>query len=364
MINVVYIIPCLIKAGPENVLFDIISNIDRERFQITIVTLKPEPEERNNRSQFEASGVKIISFNTSLYEREIAPFLIAKKIEHEIEQLDNVIIHAHTYHPTLIASYLNKYPTITTIHNISIEDFVALKGKAFGSYMSYRYNHSLKHISRCVAISEYMMQYYNRYCNHLSKILNGVNFKRSVSTENKLILEKESEGIKNIVVSGRLSQRKNVLYIIKELKGLKRSDFKCYFIGLGEEMDNCKSLANDDSRFVFTGYVSNVQDYLSAADVYLSASKSEGMPLSVLEALNVGVPSLLSDIPPHREIANEMNLPSVSLFELTDGELSKRIDEFLDTKFDNSIISTKAFEIFSAKVMTEQYERLYESLSV
>ncbi|MBP7866968.1 MAG: glycosyltransferase family 4 protein [Acidobacteria bacterium] len=43
--------------------------------------------------------------------------------------------------------------------------------------------------------------------------------------------------------------------------------------------------------------------FLRAADVYVSASRSEGMPHAVREAMAAGLPLLLSDIPGHRRMA-------------------------------------------------------------
>jgi glycosyltransferase involved in cell wall biosynthesis len=40
------------------------------------------------------------------------------------------------------------------------------------------------------------------------------------------------------------------------------------------------------------------------ADVFVSTSHGEGLPVAVLEAMAAGCPVILSEIPPHRELAD------------------------------------------------------------
>lgn len=59
----------------------------------------------------------------------------------------------------------------------------------------------------------------------------------------------------------------------------------------------------------------DVGAYYRAADVFLSASRTEGMPYAVLEAAYCGLPLVLSDIEPHRQLG----LPRAEQFPQADG---------------------------------------------
>jgi glycosyltransferase involved in cell wall biosynthesis len=57
-----------------------------------------------------------------------------------------------------------------------------------------------------------------------------------------------------------------------------------------------------ESSVVFAGSVSNVPEYLQAADGFLFPSESEALPLALLEALSTGLPVIASDIGAHHDI--------------------------------------------------------------
>jgi len=61
--------------------------------------------------------------------------------------------------------------------------------------------------------------------------------------------------------------------------------------------------AGVEERIIFAGQVSQAElpRYYQAADLYLSASHSDGTSISLLEALACGCPALVSDIPGNRE---------------------------------------------------------------
>jgi Glycosyltransferase len=65
-------------------------------------------------------------------------------------------------------------------------------------------------------------------------------------------------------------------------------------LGLGDRVDLTGLIPRDD---VFVSY--------AEADVFVSTSHGEGLPVAVLEAMAAGCPVILSDIPPHREVAED-----------------------------------------------------------
>lgn len=69
-----------------------------------------------------------------------------------------------------------------------------------------------------------------------------------------------------------------------------------------------KELAKGDDRIIFTGFVQGqlLDELYSNAFIYTLPSDLEGMPLSLLEAMNYGNCCLISDIPECAEVVEDM----------------------------------------------------------
>ena len=104
---------------------------------------------------------------------------------------------------------------------------------------------------------------------------------------------------KKVAYMGRVSYEKNIDQAIKAISitAKKISDIKFYIIGNGPEKNNLENLSKDlkiQNNVIFTGYLfgNDLNKQLNDCDIFLTPSKSENMPLSVLEAMSAGLPIL------------------------------------------------------------------------
>lgn len=110
-----------------------------------------------------------------------------------------------------------------------------------------------------------------------------------------------------LMCGAEFSPRKSQSVLIRALKLLPDDVVLC-MPGQGELLDDCKELANHlglSNRIYFPGYCSDMKPWLAAADVVVSASRSEGLPFSILEAMHYGLPVVASDVKGHQELVED-----------------------------------------------------------
>jgi glycosyltransferase involved in cell wall biosynthesis len=86
----------------------------------------------------------------------------------------------------------------------------------------------------------------------------------------------------------------------------QRADLRLVMLGNGSQAGLLKSIFRQGGvldRVEFPGQVKQAElpDYYRSADLYVSASHSDGTSISLLEAMACGLPAVVSDIPGNRE---------------------------------------------------------------
>lgn len=93
---------------------------------------------------------------------------------------------------------------------------------------------------------------------------------------------------------GRLSKDKNVQPIIEAVNRLK--DKRLLIVGDGEEYTSLKIFS--DERICFKGAVSpeQVKQYMKQSDILIMNSVFEGVPMTILEAISMGMPVITTPV--------------------------------------------------------------------
>lgn len=173
-----------------------------------------------------------------------------------------------------------------------------------------------------------------------------------------------------IVTVGRLVELKGQDQLIAAAAVLVKQYPGARFIILGEGPfgDRLRQQALSlgiSGSIIFTGCVDNVPDYLRAADVYVSTSHHEGMPVATLEAMAWEVPVVASDVPGNRCVVEHGK--NGLLYRL--GEVDalaraiKQIIEVPDAARERARQAHRLVsEHYSANAAISSYERLYDEI--
>ena len=125
----------------------------------------------------------------------------------------------------------------------------------------------------------------------------GIVIYNPVSFPSKQKFEKSEKF--NIVYIGRLEKVKNVETLVKAFSKIQNKKIQLTIVGDGREMDNLQNLVNElkiTEAVLFEGFQNNIGKYLSAADLYVLPSYSEGFGIAAVEAMFLKVPVLATQV--------------------------------------------------------------------
>lgn len=297
--KIVHVMECF-AGGTFNFLVDLTSELSNEE-HIVIYGTNRENTPKNFKELFN-KNVKFIEWKTA--QREMKPLKDIKalwELYTILKKIDNIdIIHLHSskagFLGRIVSFLLGKSKkTIYTPHAISFLRLdVSLKKRKIFIWMEKFASFFGGKIVACSQSEKEVIE--EQGIKNVTFINNGI---KPLQIEKK---ENMSDKI-TIISVGRLSIQKNPkLFNDIALEFKDNSNIQFIWCGDGE----LKSELNS-SNIKCTGWIERkeLECYLVNADIYLSTSLWEGLPLSVLEAMSVGLPVVLSNCVGNRDLVRD-----------------------------------------------------------
>jgi glycosyltransferase involved in cell wall biosynthesis len=170
-----------------------------------------------------------------------------------------------------------------------------------------------------------------------------------------------------IVSVARFEVPKNTIFTVAQaIEVVKKHDNVLFtFYGDGEYFDICNELVNRDGvqdRVMLRGWHTDILNELLNHDVFLLNSLSEGMPISILEAMSVGLPIISSNVKGSNELVDKRNGWLINPLDKT--AIEKTVKEILS---DKSVLQEKGAEslkkvtnTFNYELFIREYKKIYK----
>ncbi|MEK6938488.1 MAG: glycosyltransferase family 4 protein [Nanoarchaeota archaeon] len=316
-----------ITGGIESRCFHLVKELSKEH-QITVLCSHQPGQERIS----EVVGAKVIrcgpimpySSSGDIFKRLLfscSLYQTGKKLKNkkENEIKTNTFDKANIFDIIEGSSFLAYPPAyflgkkfnakkVATWHETWVGQWIKNKGFFTGSFGTLweRFSLTLKW-DEIIAVSEFTKH---------RLIKQGINEKKirvvpnGIEPERFKHLQTLKEKVPTICFFGRLNWQKNVDVLIKALPEIEKEipEIRCELFGSGPAEESLKALVRDlklEQKVRFHGYVKDYNEMLKEAKkahLFVQPSTLEGFGITVIEALALKMPYVISDIPPFIEI--------------------------------------------------------------
>ncbi len=168
---------------------------------------------------------------------------------------------------------------------------------------------------------------------------------------------------------GRLAPVKNHSLLLHafRLALCSMPDLRLWMVGDGAERTALESLTADlgiAAQVTFWGQQLDVAPFYSAADAFIMSSKSEGLPMSLLQAFSLGLPAIVTDVGGMAEVVR-LTQAGFTVPVAEPAEMATAILRLASTETERKELSMNAEpafrSYFTLQTMVDEYTTLYRS---
>lgn len=285
------------------------------------------------------------------------------------------LIHAHGYKPAVVGYQIqltHRIPVIATCHLWFAGSRPPLKYRV----MTLVERRAYRRFRRVVAVSSPIKQKlvgWGVAADRVEIIRNGIPVPRFAAINEDAVVRTRAElGLPDtgrlIVNVGRLDEQKNQEVLIRVIELIRKRGIDAYLAIVGEGplhqalADSIASRGMDRAVYLL-GFREDIGELLQCADVFALPSIDEGLPISLLEAMSVGVPVVVSavgDVPAViRHGVNGLLIDAGDVAGTADAIVRMLTDCGFAMSCGKRAVETIT-EGYSSGQMYEQYKRVYE----
>ena len=368
--NVLHVLPDLRVGGGQQVVLDAVRSGDPTKFRYHIAHILPDDEMGD---RFRDLGIDTVDVGGR------SPVSTVRRLVRLIGDLSVDLVHVHSpvdrkYGHS--AALLARKPVVSHLH--SPWDHRGTRIPA-GSGLA---KSALKHlkaagrdaterrvVARYIAVSEAVLDFFEAAgLGPVTLIEHGVDLERFAATGAGDTEARRRVGSDRRVVMSvaRLDVGKGHLDLVRATTLTTHDDWDLVLVGdgpLAPEINEFAAHLGVSERVHLLGSRDDVPDLLPAADVWALASESEGLPISVIEAMAAARPIVCYDLPTLRNmLADDSGL-------LVDHD-PQSLATAIDTLFDDPDLAARlgaaaggrAADRYDAKTMARSIEAVYESV--
>lgn len=363
--NIIYLVSDLRPAGPTNQAYNLMTGLKKLNCNPILVTLFEEPRD-SWIDRFLNENITIRQLHLDRRHLREA----AKRLETIINDEDVSIVHSSGLSADSVNRYVKSFIfKITTIR----QEFHVIGEK---------HNKIVQFVSRLITRKNYKAMDVRVACSNIlaedvqnatglsiEAVENGVDVDRFVPADNsqkeQLRMELGLPAGKKIYIStGVFYPRKQMVELTKAFLSLQNSGSVLLLVGDGQTYDEVKSIAAGKDNIILIGKKEDPKPYYQASDIFISTSLAEGLPNTVIEAMACGLPCILSDIGPHKEILG-YNQSAGCMFKTLDYDefklcIQESFNWEINRKRDAALDIIKSH--LSKYVMAENYYNIYKKM--
>lgn len=315
-----HLIKTLNLGGAETNLLNLVSAVDRSRFELHVAySFGGEIEDG-----FRRSGVTLFKYDDQDNKvKSLASAAIVWKLVRYIRQNKIQVIHTHNFSAHLWGCAAAKTSGARLLEHV--HDFRYLPEAEFkkrrGSNMQYRFARYLKGVSDAVVVltrqnAAFLRENGYYPSSKIREIPNGIPI--SLSESDTVLRRSEARqkwGIPSdaavVLTSARLAPEKNIDLLLRIAPRVLAKCPTAHFLVCGDgplfaELNTRASDPDLGGHLHVVGFQSDMRDALAASDIYLLPSFLELHSIGILEAMSMRLPVVISrDVGCHDEFVHD-----------------------------------------------------------